>query len=169
MKRPSLEHIKTEIELAIQDVAASSTKPVLVIDQIDLLLAATGDDVTGILLQKLLLDLREVQHSLHELPTWADNIQKTHATILALAADEPLIHPQTTTLEREHAALILSLAHEAELVMSLRMLDTGRANDVSGVIRITPGGSHSESDVEEHEYLYLVGGDGAVKVFARGS
>ena len=56
--------------------------------------------------------------------------------------------------------------------MSLRLLDTGTARDVSGVIRIaagrqsekTEGGSYSEGN----ELLYFVGGDGSVKVFERG-
>ncbi len=86
-----------------------------------------------------------------------------------MAADEPLILAQTTMLEKQHAALALSLAHEANMVISLRMLDTGVANDVSGVMRITRGGAASEAEVEEHEYLYFVGGDGGAKVFERGS
>lgn len=72
-------------------------------------------------------------------------------------------------LEKEHAALVLSLAHEAEAVLSLRLLDTGTAKDVNGVVRITRGGAASlDRAIEEHEYLYHVGGDGGVKVFERG-
>lgn len=95
--------------------------------------------------------------------------QKVHATVLAVSADEPLVAAQTTALEKEHAALVLSLAHEAEAVLSLRLLDTGAAKDVSGVVRITRGGAAPLGRaVEEHEYLYRVGGDGGVKVFERG-
>ncbi len=36
------------------------------------------------------------------------NSQKVHATILTLAADEPLIMPQTTALEKEHASFAVS-------------------------------------------------------------
>jgi len=99
-----------------------------------------------------------------------DAEQKAHATVLALSADEPLVSAQTTTLEKEHAAFVLSLAHEAEAVISLRLLDTGTAKDVSGVVRITGGGGggNLERVIEEHEYLYHVGGDGVVKVFERG-
>ena len=50
------------------------------------------------------------------------------------------------------------------MVISLRLLDTGTAKDVSGVIRIT----HREARVKDHEYLYHVGGDGGVRVFERG-
>ena len=95
-----------------------------------------------------------------------------HATVVTLSADEPLISPQSTRLEREHAAFALSVAHDARLVLALRMLDTGTAKDVSGVLRITAGGQHDEEeagdDVEERELLYFVGGDGAVRVFERG-
>lgn len=86
-----------------------------------------------------------------------------------MAADEPLVSSQATTLEKEHAAFVLSLAHEAEAVLSLRMLDTGTAKDVSGVLRVTRGGGAVlDRAVDEHEYLYHVGGDGGVKVLERG-
>jgi elongator complex protein 6 len=58
--------------------------------------------------------------------------------------------------------------------MSLRLLDTGTARDVSGVVRITIGDLVADDchDVqrimEEKELLYFVGGDSRVKVFERG-
>lgn len=85
-----------------------------------------------------------------------------HATILTLAADDPLLHTQNTTLEKEHAAFVLGQGHAADRVVSLRMLDTGTARDVSGVVRITGG-------EDEGEWLYFVGGDGGVRVFERGT
>lgn len=72
---------------------------------------------------------------------------------------------QTTSLERSHAALVLAQAHAADVVLSLRMLDTGVAKDVSGVVRITERGG----DNGGAEYLYHVGGDGNVRVFERGA
>ncbi|KAH8884281.1 hypothetical protein GQ53DRAFT_797885 [Thozetella sp. PMI_491] len=126
------------------------TKVFLVIDQLDLLLAATG--ATVLALQDMMLDLRE----------------KVHATVLTLAADEPLVIPQTTVVEKEHASLVLSMAHESEMVVSLRLLDTGTAKDVSGVMRVSQGGQDSGRAIEETEYLYHVGGDGGVRVFERG-
>lgn len=87
---------------------------------------------------------------------------------MTVSADEPLVSSQITTLEKEHAAFALSLAHEAEAVLSLRLLDTGTAKDVSGVVRITRGGGGLKRAIEEREYLYHVGGDGGVKVFERG-
>lgn len=87
---------------------------------------------------------------------------------MTLSADEPLLSSQTTMLEKEHSSFVLSLAHEAEMVLSLRLLDTGTAKDVSGVVRITRGGAESDRLIEEKEYLYHVGGDGGVRVFERG-
>jgi elongator complex protein 6 len=77
-------------------------------------------------------------------------------------------------LERDHAALVLSLAHQADFTMSLRLLDSGTARDVSGVVRVTPGDQApngeqgSQKREEERELLYFVGGDGGVRVFERG-
>jgi elongator complex protein 6 len=66
------------------------------------------------------------------------------------------------------------MAHQADFIMSLRLLDTGTARDVSGVVRVTIGDSAAQDDqdirrrIEEKELLYFVGGDGGVKVFERG-
>jgi len=70
-------------------------------------------------------------------------------------------------------AFLVGIAHEADLVVGCRGLDTGGAGDVSGVIRITKGASNYGEDVNkewrEQELLYLVGGDGNVKVWERGA
>lgn len=54
--------------------------------------------------------------------------------------------------------------------MQLRTLETGAARDVSGVLRISRGGSWSvtEDSLEEQELLYYIQRDGGVKVFGRG-
>lgn len=90
-----------------------------------------------------------------------------HATVLTLAADEPLVTLQQTPLENKHAGFLLGLAHQADIVMGLRLLDTGTARDVSGVLRITNGGAVGDK-IEERECLYFVAGDGGVRVFERG-
>lgn len=82
-----------------------------------------------------------------------------YSTVVTMAADEPLVQTQATTLEREHASLALGLAHAADEVVSLRKLDTGAAGDVSGVLRVG----------KEAEVLYHIGGDGSVKAFERGT
>lgn len=92
---------------------------------------------------------------------------------MTLSADQPLVSNHQTPLESDHAALLLGTAHQADFIMSLRLLDTGTARDVSGVLRITAG-DRTEEDldiqkrIEERELLYFVGGDGGVKVFERG-
>lgn len=98
--------------------------------------------------------------------------QHVHATILTLSADTPLTTAQHTPLEINHATFLLSLAHQADLIMSLRLLDTGTARDVSGVIRISIGDRFKADErgtkLEGRELLYFVGGDSGVKVFERG-
>ena len=59
-------------------------------------------------------------------------------------------------------------------MVSLRLLSTGAAKDVSGVLRITRGAEAddegTEGDViEEKEVLYWIAVDGNVKVFERGT
>ncbi|EQB51292.1 hypothetical protein CGLO_09163 [Colletotrichum gloeosporioides Cg-14] len=145
--------VQRELEAAVADVSGGGGKVVLVVDQPDFLLAATGEEVGGLVVKNMLLDLQE----------------KVHASIVTVAADEPLIGAQATTLEKEHASFVLGLAHAAEMVVALRLLDTGTARDVSGVLRVTAGGDgDGERTVEEAELLYFVGGDGSVKVFGRG-
>ena len=174
-----LDHVKAEIEAALADLRP--TRRILIVDQPDALLAIS-DDITSLALQNTLLSLREVNkasplHSntspslkaLHDrqLTKNPHPQQRAHATVLALAADAPLLHPQATGLEREHAALVLGQAHAADTLLALRALDTGSARDVSGVVRVTNGGGGG--DGEGREYLFFVGGDGGVRVFERGA
>jgi elongator complex protein 6 len=99
-----------------------------------------------------------------------------HATILTLSADTPLVTAQQTPLEINSAAFLLSMAHQADLTIGIRTLDTGAARDVSGVLRISIGDNDEDDEEakeellgkEERELLYYVGQDGGVKVFERG-
>lgn len=83
----------------------------------------------------------------------------------------PFVTAQQTPLEVNHASILLSIAHQADLVIGLRLLDTGAARDVSGVMRISVNEDDEDEKerVEDKELLYFVGGDGAVKVFERGT
>lgn len=124
-----------------------------------------------------------------------------HAAVVSVSADTPLVaaavdavtaqqdgniggqHVNSTPLEAAQAAFVVGLAHVADWVLSLRLLDTGFAADVSGVLRITRGDNsdkeeEEEGDVdvgseelkmEEKEVLYYIGGDGSAKAFERGS
>lgn len=60
LRGAELPDIRRELEAAISDVQGADGKTVLVIDQADLLLAASGEDVTGLALRSLLLDVQEV-------------------------------------------------------------------------------------------------------------
>ncbi|WQF89476.1 Putative elongator complex protein [Colletotrichum destructivum] len=155
LRSARLPDVQRELDAAISDVSVAGARTILVLDQPDVLLAASSEDLDGLALRNMLRDVQE----------------KVHATITVVAADEPLVAAQATTLEKEHASFVLGLAHAAEMVVGFRLLDTGNASDVSGVLRITAGGdagSSGERVVEETELLYFVGGDGSVKVFGRG-
>jgi elongator complex protein 6 len=81
------------------------------------------------------------------------------------------VHHPSTPLEIAHTALLIGLAHRAAYTVSLRLLDTGVARDVSGVMRVTLGAQEEETGmkgVEERELLYFVAGDGGIRVFERG-
>ncbi|KAK4177531.1 hypothetical protein QBC36DRAFT_326861 [Triangularia setosa] len=128
-------------------------RAVLVIDQPDFLVASTAgeDNAAAMGVRDMILDLRE----------------KVHSCVVTVSADDPLIHPSSTPtpLETNHSWFVLSLLHEAGMLCALRLLDTGTAKDVSGVVRIT---NSQDSKREDREYLYKVGGHGGVKVFERG-
>ncbi|KAK4200264.1 hypothetical protein QBC40DRAFT_254207 [Triangularia verruculosa] len=85
---------------------------VLVIDQPDFLVASTAAENAAMAVRDMMLDLRE----------------KVHSCVLTVSADDPLIHPSTTTptpLETSHSWFVLSLIHEADMLCALRLLDTG--------------------------------------------
>ncbi|OKL63262.1 hypothetical protein UA08_01934 [Talaromyces atroroseus] len=134
----------------------------LIIDQPDFVLAATpGIDAD-------------------DMSDWIMGLQQhVHSTIVTTSADFPLVHNANeashdngppTPLERHHAAFVVGLAHRASMVLQLRMLDTGAAKDVSGVMRMSKGGGGFDADdgAVEKEVLYFVQRDGGVKVFGRG-
>ncbi|SPO03782.1 uncharacterized protein DNG_06465 [Cephalotrichum gorgonifer] len=152
LRSPKLEDVTREIRAAVAELRRENGRVLLFIDQPDCYLAVAGGQITGLALNDAILSLRE----------------EVGATILTLSADDPFIDNQSTNLERSHAAFALSAAHEARAVLSCRMLDTGAASDVSGVLRITGGGADEAGEVEAHEYLYYVGSDWGAKVFERG-
>ncbi|KAJ5288847.1 hypothetical protein N7478_001877 [Penicillium angulare] len=141
----------------------SSEEVLLIIDQPDFLLAATGPS-SGI--------------GATEMSEWITGLQQAaHATVMTIAADSPLIHNApaagnqgATPVEGEHAAFAIGSAHRARSVMQLRTLETGAARDVSGVLRISRGGGLSAGGdtLYERELLYYIQRDGGVKVFGRG-
>jgi elongator complex protein 6 len=63
LRTSEIDHVRSEIETALADLR-TGTK-ILVIDQLDALLAASGEDVTSTGLAAMLLSLREVSPDSH--------------------------------------------------------------------------------------------------------
>ncbi|WPH01709.1 Hypothetical protein R9X50_00456100 [Acrodontium crateriforme] len=144
----------------------NAQKVVLVLDNPDVLLALNA--VSAPSLARFVLKLRSQVYS-------SAVICSADAPLLAAADAAPEVPP--TPIETETAAFLVQQAHNARFVMSVRELDTGAAKDVSGVLRLTKGGSaYSDEDEQQRkdgltelEALYVVQRDGVVKVFGRGS
>lgn len=60
LRGAKLPEIQRELAGAISDLHAADAKTVLVLDQPDLLLAASAEELTGIALRNMLLDIQEV-------------------------------------------------------------------------------------------------------------
>ena len=145
-----IEDVEQKVLTSIQGLNEDGSKIIVILDGIDLLLAATN------------ISVGEILDSLGEL--------REHASlVVTLSADAPLLHTRQTPLEINHASLVMSLAHQAYQILGLRELDTGVARDVSGVLRIGKGGDGRDVGVVPRELLYLVAGDGGVRVFERGA
>jgi elongator complex protein 6 len=166
LKSLSLESLSDAIVHALKAIKSTATgpdgqssKPLVVIDGLDFMLASQSD-----------LDVMEIQSFLSRSLTLASSL------VISCNADTPLLHNReeaATPLEREHAAFVTIAAHQARYVLQLRGLDTGAARDVTGVLRISPGGgyeaTHGQNEVlPEGEWLYQCKGDGSVRVWSRG-
>jgi elongator complex protein 6 len=103
--------------------------------------------------------------------------QQAYATIVTIAVDglatasaADLSHSTApggaSNLLLQQQQLVLSVTHQADTVFSTRPLDTGRAKDVSGVVRITP----RTGSLGDMELLYFVelGNAKSVEVWERG-
>ncbi|KAI4722662.1 hypothetical protein E4T48_01173 [Aureobasidium sp. EXF-10727] len=161
---PSLHTHLTSL-LSSLSTAHPTRKLHLILDAPTLLLSTSSNPAASNL-SSLLLSLRS----------------KLSTTTLILEADLPFLSAALadanthTPLEAAHAAFVVQQAHVSEWVLSLRPLDTGKARDVSGVIRVSRGGAWDENVEEsdgkdgkkELEALYFVQNDGGVTVFERG-
>jgi len=137
----------------------SKIKPRLIVEGLDVLLSSTG--IEELTLENTLYGLRELVSTM----------------VILISADSALIGRKPTAateLEVSHARLLISLAHVADAVVGLRLLDTGVARDISGVFRVTRGtgdlieGEVDRGMVEEKELLWFEG-DNGVKIFGRGA
>ena len=170
LKTLSIADIKSTISNAITPLTTSTTrKTLLIFDNPDLLLALnptiTPSHFTTLMLQ------------FHTLPNLSHIL--TH-----LQADTPLLSLSTPPqpLEVAHHNLVVKCAHMSRRIMGVRVLDTGVARDVSGVIRVTEQrkqwfdvgfGIEANKDDDDNgrgkEFLYQVKSDGSVRVFERGA
>lgn len=92
--------------------------------------------------------------------------QAAHSVYLFCNADMTLISGETPLSQSQYQFLV-QLTYTASVVLSLRSLDTGRAEDVTGVLRIARGPkAKADLNILESEYLYLVQ-DNTVKLFYR--
>jgi len=102
--------------------------------------------------------------------------------LIHVPADDALLSlsspPQP--LEVDAHNFLVKAAHMSSRILSCRVLDTGLAKDVSGVLRVTENKiglnlalpSDDASNAEEkqaRELLYFVKGDGSVRTFERGA
>lgn len=172
LKSFDLIHLHTTITAAISHLTSTSPtqrKTFVVLDNPDLLLALDSTIAPSAMTSLLL--------TLHTLSTVSHVL--TH-----IQADTPLLSLSTPPqlLEVEHHNFLVKLAHMSTRVVSVRILDTGVARDVSGVLRCTEqrtgwlnlGLESGDKGPEDEtgrgkEVLYQVKGDGSVKVFERGA
>ncbi|KAF3040259.1 hypothetical protein E8E12_003482 [Didymella heteroderae] len=165
-----LAHLKTTLTTAMTSLSTPTTtrKTFLVLDTPDAYLALSSTTPSSFV--SLLLQLHATPAVSHVL---------TH-----LHADTPLISLSAPAqpLEINQFNLLTKFAHMSSRILGTRVLDTGVARDVSGVVRVTEqrscwqdlgleeeGGLKEEGAGKGKEFLYQVKGDGSVRVFERGA
>ena len=175
LKSLELAALKSTVESAVSSLASSTSLPtpsaqrrtLLILDNPDLLLALEPTISTSTLASLTL--------TLHALPTVSH-------VLMHLQADDPLLSLSTPPqpLELTHHNFLVKCAHMSRRILGVRILDTGVARDVSGVVRVTEQTEQwldlefdDKEDNEEgetgKEFLYQVKGDGSVRVFERGA
>jgi elongator complex protein 6 len=166
-----LAHLKTTVSTALSSLASTTPrKTLLILDTPDLPLALSSASPSSFI--SLLLFL-------HNTPPVSHILTHMHA-------DTPLLTPSAPPqpLETAQYNFLTKVAHMSRRILGTRVLDTGVARDVSGVVRVTEqsvgwtdlgfgdeeqqtrGGDESGKG---KEFLYQVKGDGSVRVFERGA
>ncbi|ODQ68594.1 hypothetical protein NADFUDRAFT_49232 [Nadsonia fulvescens var. elongata DSM 6958] len=156
----------TQLARNISSDHADNDGPIVLIENLDFLLTAAS--VTA---SDLLYFITDLQFS-------------GASTLLFCNADVPLImHDQTSSsgqppIVDEQGQFLFQLLHRSVITISLRPLKTGRADDITGVLRVSNGGkplNYAKSDltpsstdrVLEKEYLYLLNSDTSIRLFYR--
>ncbi|KAH6620397.1 hypothetical protein C7974DRAFT_340703, partial [Boeremia exigua] len=163
-----LAHLKTTLTSAITSLTSPPhRKTLLILDTPDLPLALTSTSpsaFTALILQ------------LHATPSVSHVLTHLHADTPLVSASAP-----AQPLEISQYNFVAKVAHMSARVLGTRVLDTGVARDVSGVVRVTEqvlGWDNLGLEEEKRdggdggkgrEFLYRVKGDGSVKVFERGA
>lgn len=165
-----LTHLKTTLTSAMSSLASTpARKTLLILDTPDLPLALTPTSPSA--LTSLILQF-------HTLPTVSHILTHLHADTPLLSESAP-----AQPLEISHYNFLTKMAHMSARILGTRVLDTGVARDVSGVVRVTEqrlGWHNLGLEVGERrgegrgegrgkEFLYRVLGDGSVRVFERGA
>jgi elongator complex protein 6 len=169
LSTPELAHVQSTLSSAVS--ALSSTpqrKTLIVLDNPDAPLALYPH-ISPASLTSLFL-------ALHSLPGVSH-------VLVHLQSDTPLLSPSVPPqpLELAQHNLLVKTAHMSRRILGVRVLDTGVARDVSGVVRVTEQRvgwmglgleletAGASGDDKGKEFLYQVKGDGGVKVFERGA
>lgn len=74
--------------------------------------------------------------------------------IVAIQLSSPAIESQLP-VSQEFTQFVTSLMHQASLVLTIRPVPTGRADDITGIFRVSAGAC--SLSVPEKEYMYTVG------------
>lgn len=167
IETPEISAFQRSVENAIRHIQSTMPrkKALLVLDTPSLLLASYPN-ITPSILSTTVLQLHNLaSHVLVHVP--ADDALLTLST-----------SPQPLELDAHN--FLVKTAHMSTRILSCRVLDTGVAKDVSGVLRVTENTAGPMLDLEQgaevnaeskhgRELLYLVKGDGSVKMFERGA
>lgn len=110
----------------LQDVGKVEEKPFVIIENPELLLSI----VPGMTIIQLLSQLNEIQK---------------HTTLYIVTSTSP-----------NKSSLLSMLLHRSSLIITLTALTTGRADDMSGTLSVSPGPIKSKQNVSDRQYSYLV-------------
>lgn len=128
---------RSKIYAEILEQFPSRQPSVILLEQPELLLAlldgATSDEVHSKLIKPLM----------------------RRCSILIVATNIYTDDDDVTEDAHQFRRFTVSCFYKSMAVMSLRPLETGRAADVTGLLRISRGGAPCEIAVQENEYLYL--------------
>ncbi|OAL56588.1 hypothetical protein IQ07DRAFT_674764 [Pyrenochaeta sp. DS3sAY3a] len=162
-------HLKTTLETAISSLASTlSRRTLLILDNPDLLLA-----LDPALSPTTLTSLLSTLHTLPPVSHILTHVQSDTPLLSASAGAAP------QPLQLAQHNFLVRCAHMSRRIVGVRVLDTGVARDVSGVVRVTEqsggwmdlgmGDERGSEEGRGREFLYRVGGDGGVRVFERGA